>query len=279
MRAWRCGSLSLPLDRPLVMGVLNVTPDSFSDGGRYPGTAAAVAHGMAMIEDGADIIDVGGESTRPGASELAATVELERVLPVLTGLAPAAAVLLSVDTRHAEVARACVAAGASIINDVSGFRDPAMVEFAVACDAGLVVMHMLGEPGTMQDAPHYDDVVADIAGYLSTQAANLEGAGVAGDRIALDPGIGFGKTVEHNLEILRRLDELAALGHPLVLGASRKRFIGEVTGETEPARRVAGSVAAALWAIEHGAAVVRVHDVKETVQAVRVWQAVGGDGP
>ena len=177
------------------------------------------------------------------------------------------------------MARACVAAGASIVNDVSGFRDPAMVDLAARCDAGLVVMHMLGEPGTMQDAPHYDDVVAEVAEYLAAQTAMLETAGVARDRITIDPGIGFGKTTLHNLEILSRLDELGSCGYPLVVGASRKRFIGEVTGQSEPARRLGGSVAAALWAVAHGAAVVRVHDVEETVQALRVSRAIGGAGP
>ena len=276
-RVWHCGRFQLAIDRPLVMGIVNVTPDSFSDGGRYADPTAAVAHGRAMIEEGAAIIDVGGESTRPGAESVTAAAELGRVLPVLAELARDADVPLSIDTRHAEVARACVEAGATIINDVSGFRDAAMVELATACDAGVIVMHMLGEPGTMQDAPHYDDVVAEISGYLAAQAAALEAAGVARDRIALDPGIGFGKTAAHNLELLRRLDDVAARGYPVVAGASRKRFIGEVTGETVPARRFGGSVAAALWAVGHGAAVVRVHDVAGTVQALRVWEAIGGE--
>jgi len=276
---WRCGRFTLDLDRPLVMGVLNVTPDSFSDGGSHPDAAAAVSHGIAMLNEGADIIDVGGESTRPGADELETAEELDRVLPVITELAGDAVVPVSIDTRHAQVARACVAAGASIVNDVSGFRDGTMVDVATACDAGLIVMHMLGDPGTMQDAPRYDDVVGEVAEYLSARARMLVERGVAPERIALDPGIGFGKTAEHNLEILRRLDEFADLGYPIVLGASRKRFIGEVTGEAVPARRVPGSVAAALWAVECGAAVVRVHDVAETVQALRVWTAIGGERP
>ena len=278
-RTWRCGRFGLGLDRPLVMGVLNVTPDSFSDGGSHTDAAAAVSHGIAMLDQGADTIDVGGESTRPGADELETAVELDRVLFVVAELAGGAVVPVSIDTRHAQVARACVEAGASIINDVSGFRDETMVEAAAGCDAGLIVMHMLGDPGTMQDAPRYDDVVAEVAEYLSAQAAMLVERGVARERIALDPGIGFGKTAEHNLEILRRLDEFADLGYPIVVGASRKRFIGEVTGEGVPARRVSGSVAAALWAGECGAAVVRVHDVAETVQALRVWTAIGGERP
>jgi dihydropteroate synthase len=182
---------------------------------------------------------------------------------------------VSVDTRHAEVASACVEAGASIINDVSGFRDRAMIEVAAESDVGVVIMHMLGEPKTMQEAPYYDDVVLEVGGYLVAQATILEAAGVARDRIALDPGIGFGKTLEHNLELLRRLPELAALGFPLVIGVSRKRFIGEITGVDEPLDRVGGSVAAALFSAAHGADVLRVHDVAATVQALAVVEALG----
>jgi dihydropteroate synthase len=177
---------------------------------------------------------------------------------------------VSIDTRHAEVARACVEAGASIINDVSGFRDRAMVEVAAGCDAGVVVMHMLGEPGTMQANPRYDDVVREVGGYLLAQATVLEAAGVARDRIAIDPGFGFGKTLVHNLELLRRLPELVELGFPVLVGLSRKRFLGEITGVAEPSERLGGSIAAALWAVSHGAAVVRAHDVGATVQALAV---------
>ena len=183
---------------------------------------------------------------------------------------------ISVDTRHAEVAAASVEAGASIINDVSGFRDRAMVEVAAGCDAGLIVMHMLGDPKTMQDAPRYDDVVREVGGFLVAQAAMLETAGVARNRIAIDPGIGFGKTVEHNIDLLRRLPELAALGYPVVVGASRKRFIGALTAVEEPAERLGGSVAAALFAVEHGAHVVRVHDVAATVQALALEHVLSG---
>jgi dihydropteroate synthase len=275
---WRCGRFVLPLGRPLVMGVVNVTPDSFSDGGAYLDPVAALERGHALALAGADLVDVGGESTRPGSDEVPAAEELQRVLRVVEALVTGLDIPVSIDTRHPDVARACVEAGASVINDVSGFRDPAMVEVAAGCDAGLVVMHMAGEPKGMQDAPYYDDVVAEVCGYLADRARTLEDAGVAHDRIALDPGIGFGKTTAHNLELLRRLPEVVALGYPVLAGVSRKRFIGEITGVSVPAERVAGSVAGALWAVAAGAAIVRVHDVAETVQALRVWRAIDSAG-
>ena len=273
MRTWHCSRFELPLDRPLVMGILNVTPDSFSDGGAHFEPVVALRHARLMLAEGADIVDVGGESTRPGAAEVPVDEELSRVLPVVEQLAGEAAPV-SIDTRHAEVAAACAYAGASIINDVSGFRDDAMTEVAAGSDAGLVVMHMLGEPGTMQRAPRYKDVVAEVAEYLQRRAAVLEAAGVARDRIALDPGIGFGKTTEHNLELLRRLNEIAKLGYPVVIGVSRKRFIGDITGVEAPRDRVAGSLAAALVAVANGAHVVRVHDVADTVSALLVARAI-----
>ena len=275
---WRCGSHELALDRPLVMGILNVTPDSFSDGGEHDEPLAALRHAEHLITGGADIIDIGGESTRPGSNETTIAEELARVRPVLGALVRDAGVPISVDTRHAEVARACVEAGASILNDVSGFRDPAMVKVATESDAGLVVMHMLGEPKTMQEDPRYDDVVTEVRDFLLDRALALQDAGVDRERIALDPGFGFGKTLEHNLELLRRLEEFAVFGYPVVLAASRKRFIGEVTGEAEPNRRVGGSVGAAIWGVMHGASIVRVHDVGTTVQALRVVAAVAGAG-
>jgi dihydropteroate synthase len=256
------------------MGIVNVTPDSFSDGGLHEDPVSAAAFGLRLIEEGADIIDVGGESSRPGATELGTAEELARVRPVVARLSDED-VPVSIDTRHAAIAAACVEAGASIINDVSGFRDPAMIEVAAGCDAGVVVMHMLGEPGTMQDSPRYDDVVVEVSGYLLAQAATLQAAGVAKERIALDPGIGFGKTLEHNLALLRATGELASHGYPVVIGVSRKRFIGEIVGETVPARRLGGSVAAALDAARRGAAVVRVHDVDATVQALAVRRELG----
>ena len=271
---WRCGRFEIALDRPLVMGILNVTPDSFSDGGQSEDPIAAAARGEQVLAEGAAILDIGGESTRPGSAPVASAEELARVRPVLLRFAVEGSVPISVDTRRADVAAACVEAGASIINDVSGFRDPAMVEVAAACDAGVCVVHMLGNPGTMQKNPRYDDVVAEVGGYLVAQATMLEAAGVARERIAIDPGIGFGKTLEHNLALLRATGEFASLGYPLLVGASRKRFIGELTGVETPAERLGGSVAAALYAAEHGASVVRVHDVAATVEALAVLSAL-----
>jgi len=272
-RSWQCGEFELVLNRPIVMGVLNVTPDSFSDGALHDDPAKAVAWGERLISEGAAIVDVGGESTRPGAHELAESEEIARVRPVVSRL-KAEGVPLSVDTRHAAVANACVEAGASIINDIAGFRDPAMIEVAVGCDAGLVVMHMLGTPETMQFTPRYDDVVREVGGFLLAQATVLEAAGVARERIVLDPGIGFGKTLEHNLALLRGIPRLAELGYPILVGSSRKRFIGELSGEPEPRERLGGSVAAALWAVQAGASVVRVHDVAVTAQALAVMDAI-----
>ena len=271
--AWQCGRFDLPLGEPLVMGILNVTPDSFSDGGRFDDPAAAVAHAERIIADGAAILDVGGESTRPGAAPVPVAAELSRVRPVVMRFG-AESVPVSIDTRHAEVAAGCVEAGASIINDVSGFRSRDMVDVARGCEAGLIVMHMLGDPQTMQVEPHYDDVVREVGGHLLAQATMLEAAGVARERIAIDPGIGFGKTIEHNLELLRRLPELAALGYPLVVGVSRKRFIGALTGVAAPLERLGGSLAAALYAVAAGADVVRVHDVAPTVQALSMQRAL-----
>lgn len=265
---WRCGRFALPLSRALVMGILNVTPDSFSDGGRYAGAPAAVERGVELVALGADIIDIGGESTRPGSGEVSVEEEVARVEPVVAALARRIDVPISVDTRHADVAGASLAAGATIINDISGFRDPAMVDVAASSDAGLVVMHMLGEPGSMQDEPRYTDVVTEVREYLAEQARMLEDAGVSRGRISLDPGIGFGKTTAHNLELLRRLEEFATLGYPLLVGASRKRFVGEITGVVTPDRRVQGSVAVACWSVLHGADIVRVHDVAATREAL-----------
>ena len=276
-RAWRCGRFEVALTRPLVMGIVNVTPDSFSDGGLCEDAERAIAHARELVLAGADIIDVGGESTRPGSDEVSPGEEARRVVPVIRALAEEIAAPLSIDTRHADVARQCVVAGASIINDVSGFRDPAMVELAAQCDAGLVVMHMLGEPKTMGSGPHYGDVVAEVRDYLASRAAALEAAGVARERIMLDPGIGFGKTTAHNLAILRRLGAIESVGYPVLVGASRKRFVGELTDVAEPCERVAGSIAVALWSSSAGAAAVRVHDVAETVRAFRMWAALSGE--
>lgn len=270
---WRCGDYRLSLEFTLVMGILNVTPDSFSDGGSHDDPAAAVAWGERLIAAGADIIDVGGESTRPGSDTVSLTEELARVRPVVQRLA-AEGTPISIDTRHAEVAAACIEAGVSIVNDVSGFRDPEMVKVVAESEVGVVVMHMLGEPATMQEEPRYDNVVAEVGGYLLAQAVSLEAAGVERDRIVIDPGIGFGKTLEHNLTLLRAVPELASYGYPVLIGASRKRFLGELTNVDRPADRLGASVAAAVDAARSGAAVVRVHDVADTIQALVVDRAL-----
>jgi len=275
-RVWKCGSCELELDPTLIMGILNLTPDSFSDGGQYEDPVVAVPRAVTMCRDGAVIIDMGGESTRPGAAAISAAEEIERVVPTLKRVIEHERCPVSIDTRNVEVARAAVEAGAEIINDVSGFRESEMVEFAASVDAGLVVMHMLGEPKTMQDEPHYDDVVGEIAEYLNTRAEVLMNAGVERERICVDPGIGFGKTLEHNLQILRDLPRLAELGFPLLVGVSRKAMVGALTGVEEPTRRVAGSLGAGVWAALNGADILRVHDVRETVHAVRVAEAIKG---
>jgi dihydropteroate synthase len=247
---------------PLVMGVLNVTPDSFSDGGRWFDHEAAVAHGLEMVADGADIVDVGGESTRPGATPVDEAEERRRVLPVIEVLAPY--VRISVDTRRASVAEAAVGAGASIVNDVSA----SLFEVAAAYGAGWVAMHMRGEPATMQRDPCYDDVVAEVRAYLVERAEQARAAGV--EHVWIDPGIGFGKTVAHNLSLLRRLSDLVATGWPVAVGTSRKSFIGRLTGDAPEDDRVEGSLATATWAFAEGAQMVRVHDVAATVQAKRL---------
>lgn len=276
-QVWQCGRFEVSLAGTLVMGVLNVTPDSFSDGGAYADPIAAVERGRQMVTEGAHIIDVGGESTRPGADDVSPSREIMRVRPIIKALARDYGVPVSVDTRHAEVAQAAVKAGASIINDVSGFRDAAMIEVARSCDAGLVIMHMLGEPKSMQTEPRYGDVVDEVASYLLGRARTLEEYGIERERICIDPGIGFGKNLDHNLELLRRLHEIAVLGYPLLVGASRKSLIGAVLGEPDPARRLEGSLAIAAWSAAHGADIVRVHDVAATVRTLKMWRAIEGE--
>jgi dihydropteroate synthase len=255
------------------MGVVNVTPDSFSDGGRWLDPAAAVAHGRALVAEGAAILDVGGESTRPGAEPVPAGEELRRVVPVLEGLAGAGA-RLSVDTSKAAVAAAALDAGAAIVNDVTALRgDAAMAGLVADRGCAVCLMHMLGEPRTMQDDPRYDDVVADVKAFLEERLAFAVAAGIAEERVWLDPGIGFGKTVEHNLELLRRLGEIAALGRPLVIGTSRKAFLGRIAGGREPGERVPGTIATNVLALERGAAIFRVHDVAPVADALAVAAA------
>ncbi len=265
---WRCGSYEFDERMPIIMGILNVTPDSFSDGGQHNGVQDAIDHAHRMIAEGAHIIDVGGESTRPGSDPVSPDEELSRVIDVVKALA-AEGVCVSIDTRRACVARAAVEAGASIMNDVSGFRDPAMVEVACACDAGLVVMHMKGdEPATMQNDTAYDDVVADVRDYLRVRAAELEAAGIAHDRICIDPGPGFGKTPSQTLEMVRNFHEFARLGYPVMCAVSRKSYIGKAYGIDNPADRDEASAAEALMAAELGATVVRTHNVAVTAKAL-----------
>ena len=251
------------------MGIVNVTPNSFSDGGRFLDAASAVAHGLQLREAGADIVDVGGESTRPGAEAVGADEELGRVMPVVEALRREG-VPVSVDTMKPEVMRLAIDAGCAMVNDVNAFRAPGTVEAVAAGGVDVVVMHMLGTPQTMQRDPAYRDVVAEVKQFLVERAAALEHAGVARGRIALDPGFGFGKTLAHNKTLFRALPELAAAGYPLVVGVSRKRMIGDLTGRAIEDRS-AGSVAAAVLAAQNGASMVRVHDVKQTVDALKTW--------
>lgn len=267
-----CGSHSFDLSRPLVMGILNVTPDSFSDGGRYVDRARALDHARAMVADGADLIDVGGESTRPGALPVAEDDEIARVIGIAGTLAREG-VAVSVDTRKPAVMRAAVAAGAAMINDVTALTAPGALGICAASGVGVCLMHMRGEPAGMQLAPAYADVVQEVGAFLRERAEACVAAGIARDRIVLDPGFGFGKTLAHNLELLRALPELAAIGYPLLAGLSRKSALGLITGRAA-ADRLAASLAAALAAVARGASIVRVHDVRETVDALKVWSAM-----
>jgi dihydropteroate synthase len=261
-------------ERTLIMGVVNVTPDSFSDGGLYADPERAIAHALALAEEGADIIDIGGESTRPGAVPVPVEVELERVIPVIKGLSKEVKVPISIDTYKAAVAEAALEAGAAMVNDISALRfDPRMSEVLRGCEAPVVLMHMQGEPRTMQENPRYDDVVGEIGAFLRERVAAAVEAGIAPERLILDPGIGFGKTVAHNLEILRRLDELKALGRPILIGPSRKSFIGQLSG-APVGERLPGTIAAVVLGIARGADIVRVHDVRAVKQAVILADAI-----
>jgi dihydropteroate synthase len=262
-----------------VMGVLNVTPDSFSDGGRHADPAAALAAARRLVADGADILDVGGESTRPGAAPVAEAEEIARVVPLVRALRAENDVAISVDTMKPAVARAAVAAGATMWNDVTALRHaPDSLESAAELGCEVVLMHMQGEPATMQAEPHYDDVVAEVAAFLAARAEAAIAAGVAREKVWLDPGIGFGKhMIRHNLPLLAGLDRIVALGFPVLLGLSRKSFISAVDGGGRgPDQRLGGSVAGALWGAQAGVAAVRVHDVRETAQALAVWRAIAG---
>jgi dihydropteroate synthase len=273
----RCGSRILSLDEPRVMGVLNVTPDSFSDGGRFADPATAVASAIRMVEEGAAIVDVGGESTRPGAAPVAIDEELRRVVPVIERLRARIAVPISIDTRRAQVMRAALAAGADMVNDVNALREPEAIGVLAGSGAAICLMHMLGDPRTMQQAPHYGNVVTEVRDFLAARVAACRAAGIGAERIAIDPGIGFGKTLEHNLELVSRLGDLSGLGRPIVIGVSRKATVGAITGRPV-GERLAGSLALATLAAWNGAAIIRAHDVAGTVDALKVVTAVKESG-
>jgi dihydropteroate synthase len=269
----RFGARTLDLSRPQVMGVLNVTPDSFSDGGRFAGAAAAIEEGVRLAQAGAALIDVGGESTRPGAAPVSVAEELRRVVPVIEGLTRACAAVISVDTSKPEVLRAAAAAGAGLINDVRALRVPGALEAAAASGCAVCLVHMRGEPPSMQQAPHYTDVVGEVRAFLRERSAACRAAGIGAERLLVDPGFGFGKTLEHNLTLLRHLPELSADGVPLLVGLSRKAMLGTLTGRAS-GERLAGSVALAVIAALNGARIVRAHDVAATADALKVVAAL-----
>jgi len=269
-----CAGRSLKLDRVRVMGIVNVTPDSFSDGGDHFAVDAAIAHGLRLAEEGADILDIGGESTRPGAADVALDEELRRVIPVIEALAKQTTLPISIDTSKPEVMRAAVAAGAGMINDVYALRREGALDAAAELGVPVVLTHMLGEPRSMQDDPRYDDVVAEVHRFLAERIFACEMAGIERKRIVVDPGFGFGKTLDHNLQLLAQLQRLTELGVPVLAGMSRKKTIGTLTGRDAPADRVAGSLAAHVIAAQRGAGIVRVHDVAATIDALKVWEAV-----
>lgn len=266
-----CAGRVLTLDRPLVCGIVNVTPDSFSDGGMSFDADAAVRRGLALVGQGADLLDIGGESTRPGAQAVPESEELRRVIPVIEALARQTPVPLSIDTSRPGVMRAAVRAGAGLINDVRALRQDGALDAAAELEVPVCLMHMQGEPHSMQADPQYGEVVGDIKRFLAERIFGCELAGIPRKRLLIDPGFGFGKTLEHNLALLRELQQFAALGAPLLVGLSRKSFLGQLSGRSSPDERVHASVAAALIAVQRGASIVRVHDVAATVDALRVW--------
>lgn len=269
-----CGKFQFDLSRPLVMGIVNVTPDSFSDGGSHASTAAAIAHARKLIEDGADILDIGGESTRPGAATVSAQEELDRVMPVIEGLRDIS-VPISIDTYKPEVMRAALASGASMVNDVNALQADGTLDAVAKSDAAVCLMHKQGVPQTMQQQPHYQDAVEEVAAFLRERIIAAETAGITRERIVIDPGFGFGKTLAHNLALLRNLETLCVLGVPVLAGVSRKSMLGAITGR-DVGDRMAASVAAALLAVQRGASIVRVHDVREMADALKVWNAMNG---
>jgi dihydropteroate synthase len=265
-------------DRPRVMGIVNATPDSFSDGGLAFSPADALARAEFLASEGADILDIGGESSRPGAAIVPTEEEIRRVVPLIASLAARLSLPISVDTTKPEVARLAIDAGASIVNDITALADPAMLALVAESGAGVVLMHMQGTPQTMQIAPHYADVVAEVLDFLSTRIEVAERAGIPRERIAIDPGIGFGKKSAHNLALLRGLDRFATLGCAVLVGVSRKGFLGKITGRDVIGRATA-SVVCSLGAIQRGAGIVRMHDVGAMVDAIKVWDAIGGSSP
>jgi dihydropteroate synthase len=269
-----CNGRLLKLDAPRVMGIVNATPDSFADGGAHATVEAAIAHGMKLAEEGADLLDIGGESTRPGAEDVPLEEELRRVIPVIEALATRLAIPISIDTSKPEVMRAAVAAGAGMVNDVYALRREGALDAAAELGVPVVLMHMQGEPRTMQANPQYEDVVAEVHRFLAERIFAAEMAGIEKKRIVVDPGFGFGKNVQHNLQLLAQLQRFTELGVPVLAGLSRKKTIGELTGRDAPGERVHGSVAAHLVAAQNGAAIVRVHDVAATIDALKVWDAV-----
>ena len=274
---WQAGRFRIDLSTPKIMGIVNLTPDSFSDGGTYSRSArAALAHAERLLAEGAHILDIGGESTRPGAAHVPPEEEWARLQPIVSEIAKWN-VPLSVDTRRSAIMQRLLGDGlADIINDISALEDNGAIELLAAHpDTGICLMHMQGLPETMQNNPQYQDVVAEVTGYLKARAQACQAAGIRSERIVLDPGIGFGKNLQHNIQLMRHLPDLQTqTSLPLLIGVSRKRMIGEITGEAEPAQRIHGSVAAALYAAERGAAILRVHDVKATADALKVWQAL-----
>ncbi len=276
MRILQISGHLLPADRPLVMGVLNVTPDSFSDGGAWKGTEQALRHAQEMVLAGADIIDVGGESTRPGAAEISIAEELERVLPVIERICAEIDVPVSIDTTKPELMLATVNAGAGMINDINALQAEGALDAALSLRVPVCLMHMQGQPRTMQQQPHYDDVVTEVSAFLLGRANALIHAGFRQRDIVLDPGFGFGKTVQQNIELFQAIPQLAALGYPLLVGVSRKSMLGAITGQPVDSR-IHASVAAALMAAQSGASILRVHDVQATLDALKIWQALGTD--
>jgi dihydropteroate synthase len=267
-----CGTFRLDCSRPLVMGIVNVTPDSFSDGGRFLLRDAAIAHAEKLLEDGADILDIGGESTRPGAAAVSVQEELDRVMPVIDGLRDFG-VPLSIDTLKTEVMLSAISSGVHMVNDINALQAPDAIAAVAASEVAVCLMHKLGQPATMQQQPRYQDVMTEVLQFLAERVEAAEAAGIARNRVVIDPGFGFGKTLEHNLQLLKNLQRFCVSGLPVLAGLSRKSMLGMITGQ-EVGKRLAASIAAALIAVQHGANIVRVHDVRETVDALKVWSAV-----